>query len=291
MADTATVDPPVTASPVEETSEKPEPSQQPEPETRGQVEAPDSVAEPETLTKEEHEKLLKEALAKSEESARRKQENATKEAEAKARDETFNQRRQAAIRARAGAARNELADMVKGAYDAAEQGRPLAFDQQRFNRLIAGLDNMAFQEIHEEYSEEQDLLIEELYPEFAIPRDMSTALERAVKAYDKRAMVRARHEIERAALLSELTPKLRKQVLDELDVEDSETAKERSLRTAEKERTSAARPTNIAGGSAGNSRRYTTMLAVDTDYAAGKIDKQEMYRWLRRHEAGELPYS
>lgn len=255
MEGTAVADAPVTAATPAETASQPEASQVTATETRERTDTTDSVTdgtseESPVLSKEEHEKALKALEARLNESHRQKELSARKEAEDKARKDSFEQRGRAAAQARQGLAVRELEQMLQQVHKRASEGEDFAFDQRRFAGLVGMLDNMSFHDLHEQYSEEQDIILEQEYPDFAVPRELATGLERATKAYDRAGMVRARHAIYRAAILSDLTPKLRKEVLAELAKTDTEAAKEAALEGAEETRTGAQRPTKIAGGPA-----------------------------------------
>lgn len=272
MEGTAVVDDVVTADLPEITpSEDAGTVQEESPETGDIDTTPDSdtdATEPRTLSLEEHEKALKDLEARLTESARRKEENARAEAEAKARAQQFDQRSQAARQDRAQFGANYVWQMMNEAKKAGENGEELKWDANKHAAVVARLENMAFQQLYEQFTESADSFLETKYPDFAIPRELASKLDRATKAYSHGDMFDARMEILEQALLSDLTPKLRKQVEEELAKSREEEAKEGAMRGADTNK--GQRPTGSRGNPPAGGADLSSIIGDPTKSDAEK---------------------
>lgn len=247
------------------------------PETEGIVTPPDSepADEPRTYTEEEFQKALKDQEAKLNESSRRKEQNARQEAESKARAQQFDQRSQAARTARQQTGANSLWALMHEAKKVGEEGGELKWDPQRYGAIVASLDNMAFQHLYEQFTDSAEGYLDQNFPDFAIPRDLAQKLDRATKAYSHADMFEARMEILQAAILSDLTPKLRKQVEEELEKAKGEETTEQAMRGADANK--GQRPSGVRGTPPAQG---ADLSAIIGDPTKSKAEQRAAYKKL-----------
>lgn len=218
-------------------------------------------------------KAEKAAQAKAEESARQKALAKETELKDQARAEAFNQRASAAQRYRQGLAATELKAMVKDV----EEGRDI--DQAKFNRMVVNLDNAAFHELHSQYVEHFEIQLSREYPEFKVPQELQTKLDRANRSYDRAGMADAWLETMKAAITESLSPKLRAQVEAELLEADEAAGKTARIKDADEKRGQQGRPANVTGGT---SSRPTSTKNLTLAQALALEESGELNKLIER---------
>lgn len=284
-----------TAAIAEATGEIPEPAQLDATETDASDFSTDSATgdaptgEPVTYSAEAFEaelgKRLAAETAKLTESHRQKEENAKKKAAEAERDKFFQARSTAAQAARAGLAKRSVLGLLSKAHAAGEAGDKLDFDAQELARVAAVMENQAFQETHERYSEEISYYLADTFPDFSIPRETALKLERATRDYDKGAMIRTYFEIANAALEATLSPKLRKQVEAELAQAADEAKQEAAVKGADQAARGGSKPTSGLQGAAPGKYDLGTASGLAKALNEGAIDDAKFRElWAKRQD-------
>jgi hypothetical protein len=136
----------------------------------------------------------------------------------------------------------------------------------------------------------QDAFLASDYKDWRVPPELVRAKEMAISRGDSVALYRVRTEIIKRAVLENDVPAEARKLAAEIAAKDKKAASVAATQRSDRDKANGVGPMTRGGNSVAG-QKFTTMLAVDTAFAEGRIDKAEMYRHLARHNAGQLPYS
>ena len=233
-------------------------------ETEGASEEATENEEAQPLTKADLEAAVKAAEAKANESWRQKAENQRKEVEEKAHREAYTQRVTAAQRARQGQASQIVFSLVDWVKQETEKGNTVTPAQlaQPLQNLAIQLDNMAFIEQHEGYSQFVDQLLEEQFPDFRSPRAIENRIRVSRERFDPQDMTRALVEKVTAAVRETETPKIRKELEASFKEAQQKAGKTAALKDSAEQRANNPRPTSANGGAV-NRQTFKSIAELD----------------------------
>ena len=154
--------------------------------------------------------------------------------------------------------------------------------------LSANLEGMAATEQWQNIGDTFDGYVKKNYPDWKPSAELLKRHETAITSRDPVRMFHSRWEMIESAIVDTKVPALVEAQLKAQGVKSKQAAQ--VARTQNGDAAKLGPRPATGGGISAPRQQFTTMLQVDTAYSKGQINKAEMYRNLRRHEAGQIPY-
>lgn len=222
----------------------------------------DDKEEPVTLTREEHEKALKDVEARLTESFRQKTENAQKQAEEAANKAAFTQRVTEAAKARHASAYQQITNVIKDVAARRENGEEIDLSPQWLMGVAAQQADAAFWEQDANYASAFEAYVAKEAPGWRKPPEVSAAVERALHLPPSDPnripqLFEARMDVLRAAVREQLMPKLREEIEAVVRAELGAAKKTAAMKDNDAARAAVPKPTGVGTTGAGATRLAT----------------------------------
>lgn len=206
--------------------------------------------EPVTLTREEHEKALKDVEARLTESFRQKTENAQKAAEDAANKAAFTQRVTESAKARSAQTYQQITNVIKDVAARRDNGEEIDLSPQWLMGIAAQQADAAFWDQDAAYASAFDAYVAKEHPEWRKPVEVSAAVERALHLPPSdpnriQQLFQARMDVLRAAVREQMTPKLREEIEAEVRAEMGAAKTTAAMKTNDAARASVPKPTGV----------------------------------------------
>lgn len=226
-------------------------------------------------------KLLKDRESRMNESFRQREERAKTQAEDSERERSYKERQAQTQHTLRGDAVRRFLGIAKAIEDGTHEGNP-AVVQKWVQDVSLELADAVFQQQHDTYVEAMRRKLTADFPDFKPTVDQQATIDRAARTYQPLEMVTSWLEVAKAAVVDDLSPKLRTQVAKELaDKAKADGALEAERKAAAGRGDPASRPTNLSG-KGGASGRYdlNTSTGLMQAKAAGVISETDARkRW------------
>ena len=248
--------------------------------------------EPVTLTREEHEKALKDVEARLTESFRQKTENAQKAAEDAANRAAFTQRVTESAKARQVQTYQQITNVIKDVATRRDNGEEIDLSPQWLMGIAAQQADAAFYDQDAAYASAFDAYVAKEAPDWRKPPEVSAAVERALHLPPSDPnripqLFQARMDVLRAAVREQIAPKLREEIEAEVRAEMGAAKTTAAMKDNDKARAAVPRPTGVGTSGGRSGLNFRTQLEADTAFAAGKITLAQVKQILEKG----LPYS
>lgn len=224
----------------------------------------------EALSKDEHERLVAEAVEKAQADLRA-------EVEAKAQEDAAKQRRSQAQQLRQGRGYQQLAQIAGWAHKQGEDGNDLRLNPQVLNTLIGEMELGVFQEQSDAWKDAFDGYLNKSFKEFKPSRELADRITRHTANWNPLELVHAQFDVIRAAVREEIEATVRAEVEAELRDE----RKTKGLKETNEKRAAQPKPTAVSGNGAASAIRIASMADADKAWNEGAIDINE-YRKQRQ---------
>lgn len=206
--------------------------------------------EPVTLTREEHEKALKDVEARLTESFRQRVENEKKAAEDAANKAAFTQRVTESAKARSVATYQQITNVIKDVATRRENGEEIDLSPQWLMGIAAQQADAAFWDQDAAYASAFDAYVAQENPEWRKPVEVSAAVEKALHLPPSDPnripqLFQARMDVLRAAVREQMTPKLREEIEAEVRAELGAAGKTAAMKQNDAARAGQPKPTGV----------------------------------------------
>ena len=230
--------------------------------------------EPVTLTREEHEKALKDVEARLTESFRQKTENAQKAAEDAANRAAFTQRVTESAKARQVQTYQQITNVIKDVATRRENGEAIDLSPQWLMGIAAQQADAAFWDQDAAYASAFDAYVAKEAPEWRKPPEVSAAVERALHLPPSDPnripqLFQARMDVLRAAVREQIAPKLREEIEAEVRAEMGAAKTTAAMKDNDKARAAVPKPTGV-GTTAAPARQDLSRLIGDPNVSKDK---------------------
>ena len=223
--------------------------------------------EPVTLTREEHEKALKDVEARLTESFRQKTENAQKQAEDAANKAAFTQRVTESAKARSAQTYQQITNVIKDVAARRENGEEIDLSPQWLMGIAAQQADAAFWDQDAAYASAFDAYVAKESPDWRKPPEVSAAVERALHLPPSDPnripqLFQARMDVLRAAVREQIAPKLREEIEAEVRAELGAAKTTAAMKQNDAARAAQPKPTGV-GSTGAQTRQDLSRLIGD----------------------------